>query len=229
MKNKENPVISYFHGGIKNTDRVISVAFSKMIEQVKSNKNWEKKILHVRLVLNKYGKGTEYKEAKRQLHYFMPCGSFKKRSKQGLEAVNGLLQGDIDNLTPEELERARQLLIKDQHTLGLFTSPSGLGLKFFIRINNQNNNALPVQAVLHYYKSNYDLELDPSTLNLYQACYISFDPEALINLSANIFTYELEDKKDRLHGGRAINNSSSNNQQSLNYCKMVITLEARKY
>ena len=224
---KYNPIISYFHGGIRNTNKVVDTSLEKFIEQIRTNESWKKKVSHVRNVLNKYGKGLEYKEAKRQLHYFMPCGTFTTRSKQGLKTVNGLLQGDIDNLTTEEMKRARKLLIQDKYTIALFNSPSNQGIKFFIRTNVTVKSPPSVKAVLNYYKSKYNLELDASTLNLFQACYISFDPEAMLNLKANLFTYALEEKGDSKHGGEIINNPSSSNQQYLNYCKMVIRLEAK--
>lgn len=227
-KNIYNPIISYFHGSIYNKDKPVDTTLAKMIEQIKTNESWKKKISHIRNIVNQYGKdSSEYKTAKKALHYFMPCGTFQNRSKSGIKDVNGLIQGDIDNLNPQELQRARELLVNDRHTIALFNSPSNLGIKFFIRTNVTINNPPFKPAVLHYYKSKYKLELDPSTLHLYQPCYVSFDNKAMINLQADIFTYEIKDKRDGRLERRAIDNSSSNNTQSVNYCKMVIASEAK--
>ena len=95
---------------------------------------------------------------------------------------SSLLTIDFDHL--ENLEELKQQLLNDEYfeTEMLFTSPSGEGLKWIIRIDlsKVSHNEYFI-AVANYIKQTYNIEVDQSGKDISRACFLSHDPLAYLH------------------------------------------------
>lgn len=148
-----------------------------------------------------------YRMLKQQtLPYVTPCGVFSYRKSDSLTGPSGLIVVDIDHLDSRgEAEKLKRQLFDDRllHPVLAFTSPSGYGVKAFIpydlaRIPDTRQNTSEnihwamnyVQAIYDFHSSHPDGEdkktnrsgkgVDRSGKDLVQACFLSYDEEALI-------------------------------------------------
>lgn len=98
----------------------------------------------------------------------------------------GILQIDIDNIPPEQVQTIRHTLENDKHTLFCFSSIGGNGLKIGININDKYHLESFIEAE-KYYKREYNLEIDRSTKDVYRLCFISYDNNLFRNPHAELF------------------------------------------
>ena len=67
-------------------------------------------------------------------HAVMPDKSKEIPLDQRIVAFNGLAQIDFDELSPDEMARMDAIARADKHVAAAFVSPSGVGLKFLLRV-----------------------------------------------------------------------------------------------
>lgn len=227
----KNPIISYFPGGIRNVTKQFRISIEKLHSGIVTCQDWKLQIEKVRYVLSKYGKGQEYKAAKAELPYFVPGGVWSNRTKSGrLLKDSNLVQIDIDSIfDPVELERIRQVLINDEHTLLQFLSPSAVGFKAFFVLPDgyTQNHRLSVSG---YLKDNYNIEVDAVVLkNNKTASYISFDEFSTFNPNCKTFDRVREQPPLTLERGyqvESVSISGSLSQHEAAFCKRIIEAEA---
>ncbi len=109
-------------------------------------------------------------------------GVFSKRNEESLIEHSSLLTIDFDHL--ENLEKLKDQLINDEYfeTELLFTSPSGNGLKWIIKIDISDvTHQEYFIAVSNYIKQTYNIEVDQSGKDISRACFLSYDPLAYLN------------------------------------------------
>jgi hypothetical protein len=117
--------------------------------------------------------------------YVTPCGTFSYCNDQSLKEHSQLLCMDLDDLN-ERVEEMFQLLLKDPmfETLLLFRSPSGLGLKWFIRIDLARcDHRTWFTAVRNYLMATYHLsekQVDAQCINVSRACFLGHDENAYL-------------------------------------------------
>lgn len=115
-----------------------------------------------------------------------------ERKLNALSVHTGLLQIDLDAKDNpallDDLGGVRNALEKDQHTLLLFLSPSGNGLKIIVRIPDSIDlhGSAFTQARAYYYDK-YGLRMDKQTSDPTRLCYLSLDPQIFINWEATAF------------------------------------------
>ena len=119
--------------------------------------------------------------------YVTPAGVFSYCNDQSMVSHSGLLCVDLDHL--KDVDRMKQLLIEDAHfsTHFAFRSPSGDGLKWFLRIDlTKCDHQTWFKAVRNYLLATYkDLtgeNVDAHVGNLSRACFLCYDPDAYLNL-----------------------------------------------
>ena len=120
-----------------------------------------------------------------RLDYVTFSGVFSKRCEEGLLEHSGLLVVDLDQL--ENLAEARQLLLNDKElaTELLFTSPSGNGLKWVVECDlSQYSHSRYFQAVSSYLWQTYRLKADASGRDVSRACFLGYDPLAVLGIPA---------------------------------------------
>lgn len=117
--------------------------------------------------------------------YVTPAGVFSYCNDQSLVRHSGMLCMDLDHIG--DVDSLKQRLIADDLflTLMAFRSPSGDGLKWFLRIDlNRCNHRQWFDAVRNYLMSMYGLsekQADPSVRNESRACFLCYDPEVYVN------------------------------------------------
>jgi len=172
-------------------------SLADIIDEIRSDTH-QRAIHHARAAYRQHGKQAEaYTSAKNQLPYFTPGGTFSRRSSSGLIRASGLVQGDIDQLA-EQMDYAWTSLFHDPHTVYLFTSPSGDGLKFAFSIPLVADNACYrryFDALCLYIKEQYDFGIDEACKSISHACYLSHDATAYYNPNAELFAPQLQAAK----------------------------------
>ena len=89
---------------------------------------------------------------------------------------------DFDHLP--NLNEVKKQLLEDEYfeTELLFTSPSGDGLKWVIKIDlSKATHQEYFKAVSNYLQQKYKLEVDQSGKDISRACFLSHDPDAILH------------------------------------------------
>lgn len=119
--------------------------------------------------------------------YVTFSGEFERRNDDNLIRHSSLITIDFDHL--ENLNEVKNQLLQDEYfeTEMLFTSPSGDGLKWVIKIDlSQATHQVFFKAVANYLKDTYNLEVDQSGKDISRACFLAYDPLAFLNKKHSI-------------------------------------------
>lgn len=114
--------------------------------------------------------------------YVTFSGVFEKRNDNNLKQHSNLLTIDFDHM--ENLQELKAQLLNDEYfeTEMLFTSPSGDGLKWIIRIDvSEVSHSDYFIAVANYIKHTYNIEVDQSGKDVSRACFLPYDPTAFLH------------------------------------------------
>lgn len=107
-------------------------------------------------------------------------------SEDKIISYTNLIQIDIDKIPFDKFEEVRKLLINDKHTAFCFRSISGNGLKAAFIVDHKRHKE-SFEAIEKYFKTEYNLEIDPSVKDLFRLCFISYDPNIYIDEYAEPF------------------------------------------
>ena len=175
--------MSYFNPPITNKVPSRTVTLGEAARLIQSTL-WAPQTQHLRGIADK-AEARSYKG--RNFAYVTPAGVFTYCNDQSMVSHSGLLCVDLDHL--KDVDRTKQLLIEDAHftTPLAFRSPSGDGLKWFLRIDlTKCDHQTWFQAVRNYLLATYtDLtqeNVDAHVGNLSRACFLCYDPDAYVNL-----------------------------------------------
>jgi P4 family phage/plasmid primase-like protien len=143
-------------------------------------------------------------EAKKGLPAVAFSGLFEIRLARAIREHSGLICADVDHLTVEQLSTAKRKLRADPSVVLAFISPTGTGLKVLLAVSgieqwmpsgqeappdefsrsaNQFHGAAFDWVNCHM-KSTHTLEIDPSGKDSSRLCFLSHDPEAIVNWDA---------------------------------------------
>ncbi|MGY5846622.1 BT4734/BF3469 family protein [Salegentibacter sp. HM20] len=174
------PVFSIFQAPIRNTIPAKEVTLPEVYRYIKGKA--------LKQLTENYRKLSDPKERRKfkanHFHYVCFSGVFRKRSDDQLLQHSNLLCLDFDHL--ENLPKTRHLLLKDKliKTCLLFTSPSGDGLKWIVKIDTDcATHRDYFNSISNYLKSTYNLTPDPSGKDISRACFLCHDPEAVLRES----------------------------------------------
>ena len=132
----------------------------------------------------------EIADRKARLPAFTWSGTFDKSKgvpkNNTLLQHSGRLQIDIDGKDNPQInpQLLRDLLGKDPHIEAAFISPTAFGVKCGLSIpvcTSEADHKEASFAAAHYFKTTYGVEIDPSCKDLRRICYLSFDPQLVIN------------------------------------------------
>lgn len=173
---------------------VEDVTLSSIISKIKTG-TYHDSINAIRMAKG-MGKPERADHLKKELLAFTPSATFKDgRKKDLLTAYSGFVHLDFDKLTPEELQQAFDLAVKIPFTYACFTSPSGDGLKVFIKINTLETQHEPAyKQVQAYYEKEINIEADPKCKDITRLCFVSDDTNAFLNESASTFEIALQEQ-----------------------------------
>ena len=117
--------------------------------------------------------------------YVTPAGTFSIRNAADIIEPSGYMVIDVDDLnTQEQVEATFKMLLGNRRleTLLLFRSPSGNGVKWIIRIvNNEGHDYLYFFKAVTNYLGSLGIKVDQSGKDISRACYLPHDPNAYIN------------------------------------------------
>jgi len=122
------------------------------------------------------------KESK--LCYVTFGGTFKQRANNCLIEQSWYYCFDLDHLKNLQEERERILKIKDEYftTNLLFTSPSGVGLKWIISIKpNDYSYTKNYKGLQQYLKIAHNIKETDKTSDVSRPCFLCHDPNAYFN------------------------------------------------
>jgi len=104
------------------------------------------------------------------------------------DSYSSIIHLDYDKLddVPGALKKIKAL----EYTYSCFISPSGNGIKVFVRVNNnkeQHEDAF--NTLKSYYDKAVGVESDKTIKDLCRLCYVSSDPELYLNEESQVFDY----------------------------------------
>jgi VirE N-terminal domain len=145
-------------------------------------------IMTLRNTLHRHGKAI-YDCHKKLLNAFTPCGMFAPtRAKHHLRQHSGLVALDFDGV--RDVAGAKQVLCGVPGVVYIFTSPSGCGLKAGVHVAQVTDDAsykYSWKVVADHFEHQYGLEADRSGSDISRLSFVSWDPQAYINLDADVF------------------------------------------
>ena len=169
---------SFFKAPVRNVFPAETLRLHQVFELITSDK-YKKITEDLRAI-------TDVKEARKfkanRFDYVTFSGTFEKRSDSNLLHHSNLLTIDFDHL--DNLQELKTQLLNDEYfeTEMLFTSPSGDGLKWIIRIDIlEVSHSEYFIAVANYIKQTYNIEVDQSGKDVSRACFLPYDPTAFLH------------------------------------------------
>jgi hypothetical protein len=121
----------------------------------------------------------ERADYKKKFPYVTFSGTFRKRSNEELINHSGYICVDLD-----QVGDALQIMVIKGQVLKSFTpalmfiSPSGNGLKIVYKIDiSQATHTEYFSALKHYFKSEINIDVDPSGKDVSRACFICYYPD----------------------------------------------------
>lgn len=162
-----------------------SIEFKEILQKIK-NGSWKDKIEKIQ---NHKSNGSYAKanDLKRGLPAFTVSATYKEnRKKENIELYTGLLHLDYDKLDNVQEVKAKVLSIA--YTYAAFISPSGNGLKVFVKSNNKlTTHEYAFNSLKKYYDNVVGCASDKSIKDVLRLCFVSYDPDLYINENAKVF------------------------------------------
>lgn len=167
----------------------------EIFQEIKSEK-YQSEINSIRYALHK-GEDKTADKIKSELIGFTMSGTFgTSRTKANLHTYSQIIGLDFDHIPVTELETLVKLINECKHTFASFISPSGEGIKVFIKINsNANQHTIAYNQVATYYKNHSGYDFDPKCKDSTRLCFVSSDPEIYVNETATTFEVQEEVKQ----------------------------------
>jgi len=177
--------ISLFHEPRQRPkDKDRDLALSAFIGHIRDERIWKKPIEALRTITDP----KELDQAKDALPGVCPQGTFTEATNAGFLEASGLISIDIDGKHNPEIDPAtlRDTIAAGAHVAAAFLSPSGTGVKVFVRavplvVHPASYKAKVWTPIAHYVQKTYGVKVDENGVSLKQFCYVSYDPEARIN------------------------------------------------
>jgi hypothetical protein len=173
-----DPRCSFFKAPVRNVFPSETLRLHQIFSLITSKK-YKKVTEDLRAISNE-------KEARKfkanNFDYVTFSGVFEKRNDSDLVKHSNLLTVDFDHL--ENIEDLKHQILNDEYfeTEMLFTSPSGDGLKWIIRIDiSKVTHSEYFTAVANYIKHTYNIQVDQSGKDVSRACFLPYDPVAFLH------------------------------------------------
>lgn len=141
------------------------------------------------------GMEPEAKEVKLELPAFTASGVFKKGRRADLiDQYNRLIVLDFDDVSDVEVLKGE--VIKDDHTMAAFISPSGNGLKVVVEVDSElQHHRQAFDQVAEYYESRFKAEVDRSGSDVTRLCFMSSDEDIFVNWEPEVFIVKVAEEK----------------------------------
>jgi hypothetical protein len=163
-----------------------------VLQEIKSDK-YQSEVNSIRYALHKGDEKTA-DEIKSSLNGFTMSGTYgTSRTKASLNSYSQIIGLDFDHIPVNELDTLVKLINDCKYTFASFISPSGEGIKVFIKINsNATQHATAYNQVATHYKNLSGYDFDAKCKDITRLCFVSYDPETYIKDDATIFEVQEE-------------------------------------
>ena len=184
MENK-NIKVSFFQN-VKSQINTITT-LELIFKDIKNGK-WANEIEQIRLA-KATNRDEEYYKLKIKLNCFTPSATFKdKRDKNLVLTYSGIMSIDYDGLQREEVDEIKNIIISNPNTYGCFISPSGNGIKVFVKIDsNKENHLIAFNQARDYYDALVGLNSDKACKDVGRLCFVSYDQDLYCNMDSDTF------------------------------------------
>ena len=176
-----NPEIDYYTSA-QAWSAAATVSLTDLFDAIRSDE-FAPRILSIRQHITD-GLKLEAENLKRAL----PCvslsgfvtGKRKNAATEGRFTHSGLLQIDLDakDNVGWSIDEMRNIIINDPYSVGVFTSPSGKGVKGIIRIKDDPMTHKECFLAAEEYFAKLSLTIDQSCKDPIRLCFVSYDPTA---------------------------------------------------
>lgn len=184
MKTPFETEISIFKNLFNSKETPFTLQFTDVYLRIK--KGYPDLIEKINFIRNSEDKEL-IKSKKESLLAIMFNGVFSDRSDNGLVNHSGCMVLDFDKYPDiETMNLERERLKSDKHTLMVFTSPSGNGLKLIVRIpkSDKFEHKRRFNAFKNYINSEY---FDNLNCNVSRVCFESYDLDVYLNQFSDVF------------------------------------------
>jgi len=137
---------------------------------------------------------ADYDAEKKSLTAATWSGTFKEgtRSKSTMTSYSNLVVLDIDHLEDATLLNLKEQLKAEPFVRYAFISPSGKGLKIVVQVNTgQEHHRAAFLHLQKYFEEKYFIQIDKSGKDECRLCYLSHDPQAIINNQSSVFEVDV--------------------------------------
>jgi hypothetical protein len=166
----------------------------EVLQEIKSDK-YQSEINSIRYALHK-GEEKTADEIKSGLLGFTTSGTFgESRTKANIVSYSQILGLDFDHIPVTEINNLITLINGCRYTFASFISPSGEGLKVFIKTNsNAEQHTTAYNQVANFYKELSGYDFDAKCKDITRLCFVSCDADLFINENATTFEVKEEIK-----------------------------------
>lgn len=166
----------------------------EVLQEIKSDK-YQSEINSIRYALHKGDEKTA-DEIKSGLLGFTTSGTFgDSRTKANIVSYSQILGLDFDHLPITEINNLVTLINGCEYTFASFVSPSGEGLKVFIKTNsNAEQHTTAYSQVANFYKELSGYDFDAKCKDITRLCFVSCDADLFLNKEAATFEVKEEIK-----------------------------------
>lgn len=166
-----------------------------ILNDIKSGK-YESEINSIRYALHK-GDEKKADELKSGLIGFTASGTYGiNRTKANISTYSQIVCLDFDHIPVTELKTLIRKINDCEYTFASFISPSGEGLKIFIKVNsNAEQHTVAYNQIANFYKVLSGYDFDAKCKDITRLCFVSYDSNTFINENASIFEVKDEVKE----------------------------------
>lgn len=206
-------VSSYLNFGKK----ILDSSILDILNEIKSEK-YISEINSIRYALHQ-GNNRAADEIKRELKGFTASGIFgTSRTKEMLLTYSKIICLDFDNIPKSEILKLKTLINNCKFTFASFISPSGEGLKIFIKVStNAEEHTIAYIQVANFYKDLSGYDFDAKCKDITRLCFVSSDSELYLNEKAEVFDVRVEGRKNN-NDVQQKNNSTISDDDLLDEC-----------
>jgi hypothetical protein len=112
-----------------------------------------------------------------------------KFEDKGLSVHPGVMCFDVDKISETQAFYCKSILREDPYCIMAFLSPRGHGIKFLVRTPaSSEQHRMRYEGIKEHYEKLLGHKLDPTCSNPARACFMSSDPNPIVNWDAEICT-----------------------------------------
>jgi hypothetical protein len=171
-----------------------SRSFMEIFQAIKSG-TYEADINSIRYAIHK-GDNPRADKIKNGLLAFTASGTFgASRTKANITTYSQIIGLDFDHIPVCEISQVVTMVNECEYTFASFISPSGEGIKVFIKIDsNAEQHTIAYNQVANFYKNSTGFDFDSKCKDITRLCFVSYDTNLYLNESATIFLVQEEVK-----------------------------------